>query len=168
MTTTDFTYVNEIEAEEAAREAEAADEAAREAAATRATLVANLRAYCDLLEDHPNLPAPASLYLVTYVETAEQARAARRGTHRWTKQDAPTAYYTTFSKVIGTGEDYRSDVHIVIEVSKEATCTRVVVGQRDVPEQPAVPAHTEDVFAWSCGPQGDAVNENGTVEDVAE
>lgn len=129
--------------------AECAATEAREAAASRDKLIENLRAYADLLAEHPDLPAPASMHMTAYV-TAEQARAGRRGIAHWEKYNTKTSYYATYSLVIGSGDDYRSDVHVSLEVSKADSCKKVQTGVRHV-EARIEEAHDEPIFEWSCG-----------------
>lgn len=139
--------------------AECAANEVREAAESRDKLIANLRAYAELLEQHPDLPAPASMHMTAYV-SAEQARAGRKGIPGWSKYNTKTSYYATYTLVIGSGDDYRSDVNVALEVAKADTCTKVKTGVKHVPEY-HVEAHDEDTFEWRCGsgPGDDAETE---------
>lgn len=132
------------------------------------TLADVLRAAADLIEAHPDLPAPyvtahtsgVKVDLAWYlnindncVDLADQKATAARivaaigGT--WEK--LPDTYSTGF-----TFRQERDGLKLDVQVEREAVCERVVTGTETVtiPAKPAQPERTEtrEVVEWRCEP----------------
>ena len=132
---------------------------AREAAAGRERMIASLHELADLLETHPDLPAPYDLYVSSYV-SAEEARACCWGIPHWEKRNSPTASYVSYTRTFGAGGSRygRGSIVYSLEVGKEATCERIQTGVRHVE---ATEARDEPVYEWNCtsGPGNDSETE---------
>lgn len=99
------------------------------------------------------LPVPYAIEISTYwtldseghisepntVNTARRAMDATPG--NWSKNH--TANYTQYTKWYGNG------VSFIIGMDRSNVCRKVQVGVKHVP---AVAAHEEPVYEWSCGP----------------
>lgn len=121
----------------------------------RAEFVAGLRALAEFLEQHPAVAVPSHSSFSTYVfsraELQEQARAAT-----WDK--GVNGNYAELTRSFGP-------LTYTIFADREQVCKRVVVGQREVPAQPAQPARLEDVVEWRC--EGSWLGERAAEEEPA-
>ena len=99
----------------------------------RQRMIASIRAYADLLEAFPNLPAPWSSSESFYL-TEQEARDARRGVYGWTKQNDRKSSYITYYRVIGGADRWGAGtITVQINVDKgTGACRQVVVGTRRI------------------------------------
>lgn len=101
----------------------------------RAEYVRDLRALADWIEDS-SLPVPGFLHVYAYVTTAAEFRAAARQMGVATKEFSDN--YASLVKRFGPSLAYE------VYVAREQVCTKIVVGQKVVPER------TEELVAWQC------------------
>jgi hypothetical protein len=108
--------------------------------------VNGLRAAADFFELHPELIKTWSCYTILVpLNSKEELQEAARvmGGFKKTFSDSHVGLLKRFSKTLSM-EAY---------VLRDRICERVVVGQKEVPAQaaiPASPAHMEDVVEWRC------------------
>lgn len=111
----------------------------------RETYITALRELADFLEANPGLPAPYSSYQAAFIDTEEEARKARQGTHGWEKQVGKLYPETHYVRHFG-GDDAGRVTYVML-VPPADTCKQVKTGTRIVE---AVPEHEEDIMEWRC------------------
>lgn len=127
------------------------------------TMAANLHAAADIIAQHPNLTAP---YITTstgtgrvdldwYLHHEEDGRTlaaeiVRSINGRWERGEAD------FSGPLATWTQERDGLTLMVSVSREQVCERIVTGTETVtiPAVEAVPERTEerDIVEWRCAP----------------
>ncbi len=129
---------------------------------TRAAYTAGLRMLAGALDAHPGLPLPDGEITIRFLHAgdprAQMADAARAFPCTWRKDawegESGNAYFELAGKLGG--------LRIRLSAYRDAVCTRVVTGTRQVTETVADPAalaavpqvevtRTEDIITWDCG-----------------
>lgn len=115
----------------------------------RMEFIAGLRELVDWYEAHPECRPPHSCSVDLFAHSKEEFIEMRR--QAGCQEKATVGDWMIFRK------DFRGNVRIDINISKENTCERVKVGTRIIPAQPArvieleaAPEKVEDVYEWKC------------------
>ena len=123
---------------------------------------ANLRAAADLIAAHPDIPQPyvtsssdGTVDLAWYLNGREGAKAKAAAVVRaidggWVRGEAD------YSGPLATWSQRRDGVRLLVQVSREEVCERVVTGTKTVtiPGKPAEPERVveQDIVEWRCEP----------------
>lgn len=127
-----------------------------------AVLAANLRAAADLVDAHPDIKQPyittlsnGGVDLSWYLNGKENARKTAAAVVRaidgtWERGEAD------YSGPLATWTQRRGGLNLLVQVSREEVCERIVVSTKTVtiPARPAQPEQVveQDVVEWRCQP----------------
>lgn len=107
----------------------------------REGLITGLRELADWLEANPEVKTPHfsdfNIWSIDREQFIKQAHLIGSGEKR-------QAYgYLMIEKRFGA-------LTFALNIQQASVCTRIQVGERDVPARAAVAAHTEPIYEWEC------------------
>lgn len=117
---------------------------------TQQMLVTGLRKLAEFFEQNPDFPATEMVMAIYNYDTKEEAAQVAKVLGSSKKE------YSDYSFTLV--KEFSPYVKMRVVFSRGNICQRVVIGQKEIPEQiiPArpsevIPAHKEDILAWDCG-----------------
>jgi hypothetical protein len=107
--------------------------------------VNGFRAAADFFELHPELIKGSNYSILVPLNSKEELQAAARVMGGFKKKFDD--YYVNLTK------KFSKTLSMEAYIPRNQVCERVVVGQKEVPAQAAIPAreaHMEDIVEWRC------------------
>jgi hypothetical protein len=101
-----------------------------------------------IYETHPELPVPNISALYVFLKTREQVSSVARSLAKWKLSKSVSREYFDLSLELSAKHK------LTYTVPRDKVCERVQVGVKtvEVPAQPAVEAHVEEIpqYEWKC------------------